>query len=229
MPFNEFKTLKVGTYQLKKLVRASDGLILFQTNQSPIPNTASLSIKDYSDVIPTRIGMSQYQSGQFYTSVDSSSRGKLSDRYRFYGSRGSVYLEYDIFFDSNNIPTKIQNYSQVGTQRLNYLPSEGHQITVDDLGKEKRFLFTNPLSDTQTQQVYVAFNSPTFDDLELTLDNLDFKDEGGNIILTIGEGFIGYSGNGFTPDPTFDFNEHSGEQFILTSIDNIRQISFMIG
>ena len=63
MPFNEFKTLKVGAYWLEKLVRASDGLILFQTDKSPIPNTASLSTKDYSDVIPTRIVMSQYQSG----------------------------------------------------------------------------------------------------------------------------------------------------------------------
>ena len=229
MPFNEFKTLKVGAYQLKKLVRASDGLILFQTNKSPIPNVASMSTKDYSDVIPTRIVMSQYQSGQFYTSVDSSSRSKQSDRYKFYGSRGSVYLEYYIFFDSNNIPTKIQNYSKVGTQNLNFLPSEGYQITDGDLGNEKIFVFTNPLSDTQTQEVDVVFNSPTSVASELTLDNLDFKDSNGNTILTIGEGFIGYSGNGFTPDPTFDFNQHSGEQFTLTSIDKIRQISFMIG
>ena len=229
MPFNEFKTLKIGTYQLKKLVRASDGLVLFQKNNSPIPNTASLSTKDYSNVIPTRIVMSQYQSGQFFTSVDSSSRSKQSDRYRFYGSRGSVYLEYDIFFDANNIPTKIQNYSKIGTERLNYLPSEGYQITDGDLGTEKTFIFTHPLSNTQTQHVDVAFNSPTLVGSELTLDNLDFKDQNGNIILTIGEGFIGYSGNGFTPDPTFDFNQHSGEQFTLTSIDKLRQISFMIG
>lgn len=229
MLFNEFKTLKVGAYQLKKLVRASDGLILFQENKSPIPSTASLSTKDYSDVIPTRIVMSQYQSGQFQTSVDSSSRSKQSDRYRFYGNRGSVYLEYDIFFDANNIPTKIQNYSKIGTQRQNFLPSEGYQITDGDLGTEKIFVFTNPLSDTQTQQVDVVFNSPTSVGSVLTLDNLDFKDQNGNTILTIGEGFIGYSGNGFPSDSTFDFNQHSGEQFTLTSIDKIRQISFMIG
>lgn len=229
MPFNEFKTLKVGAYQLKKLVRASDGLILFQTNKSPIPNVASLSTKDYSDVIPPDILISQYQSGQFQTSVNSSSRSKLSDRYRFYGNRGSVYLEYDIFFDANNIPTKIQNYSKLGAQNLNYLPSEGYQITDADFGKTKQFLFTNPASDVQTQKVTVSFNSPTLNESELTLDNLDFKDQNGNTILTIGEGFIGYSGNGFTPDPTFDFNQHSGEQFTLTSIDKIRQISFMIG
>ena len=229
MPFNEFKTLKVGAYQLKKLVRASDGLILFQTNKSPIPNVASLSTKDYSDVIPTDILISQYQSGQFQTSVNSSSRIKMSDRYRFYGNRGSVYLEYDIFFDANNIPTKIQNYSKLGAQNLNYLPSEGYQITDADFGKTKQFLFTNPASDVQTQKVTVSFNSPTLVDSELTLDNLDFKDQNGNTILTIGEGFIGYSGNGFTPNPTFDFNQHLGEQFTLTSIDKIRQISFMIG
>ena len=229
MPFNEFKTLKVGAYQLKKLVRASDGLILFQENKSPIPNTASLSTKDYSDVIPPDILISQYQSGNFQTSVNSSSRSKLSDRYRFYGNRGSVYLEYDIFFDANNIPTKIQNYSKLGQQGLNYLPSEGYQITDADFGKTKQFLFTNPASDVQTQKVTVTFNSPTLVDSELTLDNLDFKDQNGNTILTIGEGFIGYSGNGFTPNPTFDFNQHSGEQFTLTSIDKIRQISFMIG
>ena len=229
MPFNEFKTLKVGAYQLKKLVRASDGLILFQTNKSPIPNVASLSTKDYSDVIPTEILISQYQSGQFQTSVNSSSRSKLSDRYRFYGNRGSVYLEYDIFFDSKNKPTIIQNYSKLGAQNLNYLPSEGYQITDADFGKTKQFLFTNPASDVQTQKVTVTFNSPTLVYSELTLDNLDFKDQNGNTILTIGEGFIGYSGNGFTPDPTFDFNQHSGEQFTLTSIDKIRQISFMIG
>ena len=229
MPFNEFKTLKVGAYQLKKLVRASDGLILFQTNKSPIPNVASLSTKDYSDVIPTDILISQYQSGQFQTSVNSSSRIKMSDRYRFYGNRGSVYLEYDIFFDSNNKPTIIQNYSKLGAQNLNYLPSEGYQITDADFGQTKQFLFTNPASDVQTQKVTVTFNSPTLVDSELTLDNLDFKDQNGNTILTIGEGFIGYSGNGFTPNPTFDFNQHSGEQFTLTSIDKIRQISFMIG
>lgn len=229
MPFNEFKTLKVGAYQLKKLVRASDGLILFQTNKSPIPNVASLSTKDYSDVIPTDILISQYQSGQFQTSVNSSSRRKMSDRYRFYGNRGSVYLEYDIFFDANNIPTIIQNYSKLGAQNLNYLPSEGYQITDADFGKTKQFLFTNPASDVQTQKVTVTFNSPTLVDSELTLDNLDFKDQNGNTILTIGEGFIGYSGNGFTPNPTFDFNQHLGEQFTLTSIDKIRQISFMIG
>ena len=229
MPFNEFKTLKVGAYQLKKLVRASDGLILFQENKSPIPNTASLSTKDYSDVIPPDILISQYQSGNFQTSVNSSSRRKMSDRYRFYGNRGSVYLEYDIFFDSNNKPTIIQNYSKLGAQNLNYLPSEGYQITDADFGKTKQFLFTNPASDVQTQKVTVTFNSPTLVDSELTLDNLDFKDQNGNTILTIGEGFIGYSGNGFTPNPTFDFNQHSGEQFTLTSIDKIRQISFMIG
>ena len=229
MPFNEFKTLKVGAYQLKKLVRASDGLILFQTNKSPIPNVASLSTKDYSDVIPIDILISQYQSGQFQTSVNSSSRIKMSDRYRFYGNRGSVYLEYDIFFNSNNKPTIIQNYSKLGAQNLNYLPSEGYQITDADFGKTKQFLFTNPASDVQTQKVTVSFNSPTLNESELTLDNLDFKDQNGNTILTIGEGFIGYSGNGFTPNPTFDFNQHSGEQFTLTSIDKIRQISFMIG
>ena len=229
MPFNEFKTLKVGAYQLKKLVRASDGLILFQTNKSPIPNVASLSTKDYSDVIPIDILISQYQSGQFQTSVNSSSRIKMSDRYRFYGNRGSVYLEYDIFFNSNNKPTISQNYSKLGAQNLNYLPSEGYQITDADFGKTKQFLFTNPASDVQTQKVTVSFNSPTLNESELTLDNLDFKDQNGNTILTIGEGFIGYSGNGFTPNPTFDFNQHSGEQFTLTSIDKIRQISFMIG
>lgn len=107
MPFREFKQLTIGQYTLKKLVRASDGLVLFQRDQSPIPSTATLSTKDYSDVIPNMISMSLYQSGQFYTSVDSSSRSRLSDRYRFYGSRGSVYLEYYIFFDSNNRPTVI--------------------------------------------------------------------------------------------------------------------------
>ena len=71
----------------------------------------------------------------------------MSDRYRFYGNRGSVYLEYDIFFDANNIPTKIQNYSKLGAQNLNYLPSEGYQITDADFGKTKQFLFTNPASD----------------------------------------------------------------------------------
>ena len=77
-------------------------------------------------VVPERIVMSQYYNGQFKTSVDSSSRSKMSDRYRFYGNRGSVYLEYDIFFNSNNKPTIIKNYSQLGPQNLNYLPSDGY-------------------------------------------------------------------------------------------------------
>ena len=229
MPFNEFKTLKVGAYQLKKLVRASDGLILFQTNKSPIPNVASLSTKDYSDVIPPDILISQYQSGQFQTSVNSSSRSKLSDRYRFYGNRGSVYLEYDIFFNSNNKPTIIRNYSELGPQKLNYLPSEGYQITDADFGKTKQFPFTNPASDVQTQKVTVSFNSPTLNESELRLYGMNYKDSNGNIILTIGQDYVGYSGAGFETNTTFDFNQHSGEQFTLTSIDKIRQISFMIG
>ena len=105
MDFRQFTSLSINGVALVKLTRASDGLILFQKNQSPIPATATLYTKDYSDVVPNIISMSQYQSGQFYTSVDSSSRSRLGDR--FYGSRGSVYLEYYIFFDSNNRPTVI--------------------------------------------------------------------------------------------------------------------------
>lgn len=228
MDFRQFTSLTINGIELVKMTRQSDGLVLFEKNLIPIPNTANMTTADYTGVIPERMGMSQYQSGQFYTSVDSSSRGKLSDRYRFYGARGSVYLEYDILFDSNNRPTIIQNYSRVGTQRLNYLPSEGYQITDADLGKEKRFIFTNPLSDTQTQQVYVDFNSPTVDESELSLDGMDYKDSDENIILTIGQDYVGYSGAGFETNTTFDFKEHRKEQFSITSIDGIRNISFTI-
>lgn len=65
-------------------------------------------------------------------------------------------------------------------------------------------------------------------DSELTLDNLDFKDQGGNIVLTIGEGYIGYSGNGFEPDPTYDFNQHRGEEFRISDSSNTRSLSFFI-
>lgn len=107
MNLREFTSLSINGIELVKLTRQSDGLVLFEKNLIPIPNTTNMTTADYSGVIPDRIGMSQYQYGQFQTSVDSSSKGRLSDRYRFYGSRGSVYLEYDIFFDSNNRPTII--------------------------------------------------------------------------------------------------------------------------
>lgn len=228
MDFRQFTSLTINGIELVKLTRQSDGLVLFEKNLIPIPSIANMATADYTNVIPTRIVMSQYQSGQFQTSVDSSSRRKLSDKYRFYGSRGSVYLEYDILFNSNNKPTIIQNYSQLGAQKLNYLPSDGYQITDSDFGKEKQFTFTNPASDTQTQKVSVAFNSPTFNESELRLDGMNYKDSNGNIILTIGQDYVGYSGDGFETNTTFDFKQHRNEQFSITSIDGIRNISFTI-
>ena len=228
MDFRQFTRLTINGIELVKLTRQSDGLVLFEKNLIPIPNTANMTTADYSTVIPERIVMSQYYNGQFQTSVDSSSRSKQSDRYRFYGSRGSVYLEYDILFDSNNRPTKIQNYSKVGTERLNFLPSDGYQITDADFGKEKQFTFTNPISDTQTQQVNVAFNSPTSNESELSLDGMNYKDSVGNTVLTIGQDYVGYSGAGFETNTTFDFKQHRKEQFSITSIDGIRNISFTI-
>ena len=228
MDFRQFTRLTINGIELVKLTRQSDGLVLFEKNLVPIPNTANMTTADYSTVIPERIVMSQYYNGQFQTSVDSSSRRKQSDRYRFYGSRGSVYLEYDILFDSNNKPTIIKNYSQLGPQKLNFLPSDGYQITSSDFGKEKQFLFTNPESDTQTQQVNVAFNSPTVNESELSLDGMNYKDSGGNTVLTIGQDYVGYSGAGFETNTTFDFKQHSKEQFSITSIDGIRNISFTI-
>ena len=228
MDFRQFTRLTINGIELVKLTRQSDGLVLFEKTLIPIPNTANMTTADYSTVIPERIVMSQYYNGQFQTSVDSSSRSKQSDRYRFYGSRGSVYLEYDIFFDSNNRPTIIKNYSQLGPQKLNYLPSDGYQITDADFGKEKQFIFTNPISNAQTQQVNVAFNSPTYNASELSLDGLNYKDSGGNTVLTIGQDYVGYSGAGFETNTTFDFKQHSKEQFSITSIDGIRNISFTI-
>lgn len=228
MDFRQFTSLTINGIELVKLTRQSDGLVLFEKNLIPIPNKANMTTADYTDVIPTRIVMSQYYNGQFQTSVDSSSRRKLSDRYRFYGVRGSVYLEYDIFFNSKNKPTIIQNYSQLGQQKLNYLPSEGYQIADADFGKEKQFIFTNPVSDIQTQKVSVAFNSPTVNESELSLYGMNYKDSGGNIILTIGQDYVGYSGAGFETNTTFDFKQHSKEQFSITSIDGIRNISFTI-
>lgn len=228
MDFRQFTRLTINGIELVKLTRQSDGLVLFEKNLIPIPNTANMTTADYSTVIPERIVMSQYYNGQFQTSVDSSSRRKQSDRYRFYGSRGSVYLEYDILFDSNNRPTKIQNYSQLGQQKLNFLPSDGYQITNADFGKEKQFLFTNPESNAQTQQVNVVFNSPTYNESELSLDGMNYKDSGGNTVLTIGQDYVGYYGAGFETNTTFDFKQHSKEQFSITSIDGIRNISFTI-
>lgn len=228
MDFRQFTRLTINGIELVKLTRQSDGLVLFEKNLIPIPNTANMTTADYSTVIPERIVMEQYYNGQFQTSVDSSSRIKQSDRYRFYGSRGSVYLEYDILFNSNNKPTKIQNYSKIGTEKLNFLPSDGYQITDSDFGKEKQFTFTNPVSNTQTQKVSVAFNSPTFNESELRLDGMNYKDSNGNIILTIGQDYVGYSGSGFETNTTFDFKQHRNEQFSITSIDGIRNISFTI-
>ena len=228
MDFRQFTSLTINGIKLVKLTRQSDGLVLFEKNLIPIPNKANMTTSDYSTVIPEGIVMSQYYNGQFQTSVNSSSRRKMSDKYRFYGSRGSVYLEYDIFFNSNNKPTKIQNYSKVGTQNLNFLPSDGYQITDADFGKEKQFTFTNPASDAQTQQVTVSFNSPTVNESELSLDGMNYKDSGGNIVLTIGQDYVGYSGDGFETNTTFDFKQHRNEQFSITSIDGIRNISFTI-
>lgn len=230
MDFRQFTRLTINGIELVKLTRQSDGLVLFQKNSIPIPipSIATMTTADYSTVIPERIVMEQYYNGQFQTSVDSSSRRKMNDRYRFYGVRGSVYLEYDILFNSNNKPTKIQNYSKVGTQNLNYLPSEGYQITDADFGKEKQFTFTNPASDVQTQKVTVSFNSPTLNESELSLDGMNYKDSGGNVVLTIGQDYVGYSGSGFETNTTFDFKQHRNEQFSITSIDGIRNISFTI-
>ena len=47
--------------------------------------------------------------------------------------------------------------------------------------------------------------------------------------MTVGDGFIGYQADGFTPDPAYDFNEHRHEAFSITSIDGTRRISFTIG
>ena len=228
MDFRQFTSLTINGIELVKLTRQSDGLVLFEKNLIPIPNTANMTTADYSTVVPERIVMSQYYNGQFKTSVDSSSRRKMSDRYRFYGNRGSVYLEYDIFFNSNNKPTIIRNYSELGPQKLNYLPSEGYQITDADFGKTKQFPFTNPASDVQTQKVTVSFNSPTLNESELRLYGMNYKDSNGNIILTIGQDYVGYSGTGFETNTTFDFKQHSKEQFSITSIDGIRNISFTI-
>ena len=228
MDFRQFTSLTIKGIELVKLTRQSDGLVLFENNLIPIPNTANMTTDDYSMVVPERIGMNQYYNGQFQGSVNSSSRGKMNDRYRFYGSRGSIYLDYDIFFDSNNKPTIIQNYSVLGADRLNYLPSEGYQITDADFGNEKRFLFTHPLSDIQTQRVLVVFNSPTVNESELSLYGMNYKDSDGNIILTIGQDYVGYSGAGFETNTTFDFKQHSKEQFSISSIDGIRNISFTI-
>ena len=228
MDFRQFTRLTINGIELVKLTRQSDGLVLFQKNLIPIPNTANMTTADYSTVIPERIVMEQYYNGQFQTSVDSSSRSKQSDRYRFYGSRGSVYLEYDILFNSNNKPTKIQNYSKVGTEKLNFLPSDGYQITDSDFGKEKQFTFTNPISNAQTQKVNVSFNSPSSNESELSLDGMNYKDSGGNVILTIGQDYVGYSGAGFETNTTFDFKQHRNEQFSISSIDGIRLISFTI-
>ena len=227
MDFRQFTSLTINGIKLVKLTRQSDGLVLFD-NLIPIPYTANMTTVDYSMVVPEQIGMNQYYNGQFQASVNSSSRGKMNDRYRFYGSRGSIYLEYDIFFDSNNKPTIIQNYSVLGAERLNYLPSEGYQITDADFGNEKRFLFTHPLSDIQTQRVLVVFNSPTVNKSELSLYGMNYKDSDGNIILTIGQDYVGYSGAGFETNTTFDFKQHSKEQFSISSIDGIRNISFTI-
>lgn len=230
MDFRQFTRLTINGIKLVKLTRQSDGLVLFEKNSIPIPipSIANMTTADYSTVIPERIVMEQYYNGQFQTSVDSSSRIKQSDRYRFQGSRGSVYLEYDIFFNSNNKPTKIQNYSKLGAQNLNFLPSEGYQITDADFGQTKQFTFTNPASDTQTQKVTVSFNSPTLNESELSLDGMNYKDSNGNIILTIGQDYVGYSGAGFETNTTFDFKQHRNEQFSITSIDGIRNISFTI-
>ena len=57
---------------------------------------------------------------------------------------------------------------------------------------------------------------------------MNLKDDTGNVVLTIGENYVGYSGTGFETDTTFDFKEHKKEQFSVLSIDETRLISFTI-
>lgn len=230
MPFNEFKTLKVGTYQLKKLVRASDGAILFNAIHNIVPATTSMSNFDFSGMYPNTIYFLYYRNGQYYTDVTSTSKVDHDGAIWYYGNRGSVYLEYKITYDANKTPLRIVNYSQLGTQRLNMLPSEGYEIDLfASSGRDVKYEFTNPFSETDVHRVNVSWNNYTTTQTQLTLDGMQYKDDAQNVVLTIGDGFVGYSGEGFQSDPTYDFNEHSGEQFILTSIDKRRQISFMIG
>lgn len=111
MNLKDYKSLKIGPYQLKKLVRASDGAVLFNAVESILPSTAAFSVTDYSTMMPTTMAMAVYNNNAYSTDVSGTVQRDYDSAVWFYGARGSVYLKYKITYDANRTPLRIINYN----------------------------------------------------------------------------------------------------------------------
>lgn len=231
MNWNEFTSLSINGVELVKLTRQSDGLVLFQKNLTPIPSQANMVTYDFTNMMPSLIYVSQREGSstpyQFSCPIY-----RTTNEYVWYvGTLGSITGTYQIMKTSGGKPYRLVNKAQLGAGRLPFSPAEGYGISLSDAEQQKSYLFTNPYSsepNLQTQNVTIRYGSMTSSDSTLHLDGMDFKDTSDNVILTIGENYVGYSGEGFETNTTYDFKEHSKEQFSLLSIDETRLISFTI-
>ena len=110
MNWKDYKSLKIGPYKLKKLVRASDGAVLFNAVDSILPSTAAFSATDYSTMMPTKMAMAVYKNNAYFTDVSGTVQRDYDSAVWFYGARGSEYLKYKITYDANRTPLRIINY-----------------------------------------------------------------------------------------------------------------------
>ena len=231
MNWNELTSLRINGVEFVKLTRQSDGLVLFQKSLTPIPAQVNMTTYDYSTMIPSIIYVSQ-RDGSSTPYQFSCSIYQTTNEYVWYiGNIGSITGTYQILKSSAGKPYRLINKAQLGVQSIPFNPSDGYGISNSDAEQQKSYLFTNPFSpetNLQTQNITIRFGSITSSNSTLHLDGMDLKDDSDNVILTIGENYVGYSGEGFETDTTFDFNEHKKEQFSVLSIDETRLISFTI-
>ena len=110
MNWKDYKSLTIGPYKLKKLVRASDGAVLFNAVDSILPSTAAFSATDYSTMMPTNMAMAVYKNNAYFTDVSGKVQGDYDSAVWFYGARGSEYLKYKITYDANRTPLRIISY-----------------------------------------------------------------------------------------------------------------------
>ena len=96
MNWKDYKSLKIGPYKLKKLVRASDGAVLFNAVDSILPSTAAFSATDYSTMMPTKMAMAVYKNNAYFNDVSGAVQGDDDSAVWFYGTKGSEYLKYKI-------------------------------------------------------------------------------------------------------------------------------------
>ena len=231
MNWNELTSLRINGVEFVKLTRQSDGLVLFQKNLTPIPAQVNMTTYDYSTMIPSIIYVAQRDGSSTPYQFSCQIYNTTNEYVWYVGSVGSITGTYQILKSSAGKPYRLINKAQLGVQSIPYNPADGYGISSVDAEQQKQYLFTNPYTseqNLQTQNITIRFGSITSSNSTLHLDGMNFKDDTGNVVLTIGQNYVGYSGAGFETDTTFNFNEHKKEQFQVLSIDETRMISFTI-